>query len=348
MTLFGTDISSFQAGLDVAQLPDTFVLMKCTEDVSYTDADYPGWLSAVKASGKIPVAYHFIGPSAPAAQAAHLAAHIIDPAVPVMVDFENEGSFHPTLAQLLALDDAIKAASLRVKLNYFPKWKWGNLGSPSLAALSDRGIGLVSSNYPNLTVAPAGQVYAADGGDSGPGWNSYGGVTPTLWQFSDRVSDGGQRVDMNAYRGTAAQLAAFLGSTPLPSLPTPVPTPTPAADPEDDLMPAFNTGVIAPGAGAVTVVLPPPANYGGAGWGNVWFSLGCDFGKTTVRVAIFTHGQGWSHIYEDVLVDAAGDRVNPFGGPLPTGVQKISITRGKNPGDNSDVPLAYLVEAVHR
>ena len=343
MTIFGTDISSFQGNLDVAHLPDRFVLMKCTEDISYVDADYPGWLTAAKSSGKLPVAYHFIGPSAPAKQAAHLAAHIVDRSVPVMVDFEDEGAFHPTLAQLLALDDAIAAAGLHVVLNYFPKWKWGNLGSPLLAGLTQRGIGLVSSAYPIPTVAAAGQVYAAGGGDNGPGWAAYGGVKPLLWQFSDRVADGGQQVDMNAFRGSVSQLSAYL------RMPAPAPAPTPeqltalSSDPEDD-MPAFTNGVIAPGAGAVTMVLPPPANYGGAGWGNVWFSLGADFGTATVRVAIFTHGAGWSHIYENVVVDAAADRVNPFGGPLPTGVQKISIKRVTNP----DVPLGYLVEAVRR
>lgn len=344
MTLFGSDISSYQAGLDVAHLSDPFVLMKCTEDVFYVDADYAGWLVAAKGAGKLPVAYHFIGPSDPAKQAAHLAAHIIDDTVPVMVDFEDEGSFHPTLDQLLKLDDAINAAGLHVALNYFPKWKWGNLGSPLLAGLTQRGIGLVSSAYPNLTVAPAGQVYAAAGGDSGSGWAAYGGVTPMLWQFSDRAADGGQQVDMNAFRGTASQLSAYMHSpAPAPTVVS-APPPTPSSDPEDDNMPAFATGVIAPGAGAVTMVLPPPANYGAAGWGNVWFSLGADFGKATVRVAVFTHGQGWSHIYENVVVDAAADRVNPFGGPLPTSVQKISVERVANP----DVPIGYLVEAVHR
>lgn len=151
---------------------------------------------------------------------------------------------------------------------------------------------------------------------------------------------GGVQVDVNEIRDLSA-LGAWGYTVPDP-VPTPVSPSTP--DPEDDNMPAFATGVIAPGAGAVTVVLPPPANMGSAGWGSVWFSLGCDFGKTTVRVAIFTHGQGWSHIYEDIIVDAAADRVNPFGGPLPTGVQKISVKRVSNP----DVPLAYLLEAVHK
>jgi hypothetical protein len=211
VTEFGPDISSYQHGVNVRALIDKFILMKATEDVGYVDADYPGWLAQAKASGKIPIAYHFIGPSSPSAQAAHLAAHIIDRNVPVMVDFENEGAFHPNLAQLLALNDAIAAAGLRVKLNYLPRWMWSQLGSPDLTALTARGIGLVSSAY------PGGQGYPGDGGS---GWQPYGGVTPLLWQFTDVAVDGGQRVgDMNAYRGTIEQLAVFLGtSAPSPTI----------------------------------------------------------------------------------------------------------------------------------
>lgn len=133
-----------------------------------------------------------------------------------------------------------------------------------------------------------------------------------------------------------ARAQQILGATPAPSPSTPT-------TPEDDV-PAFATGEIKPGADVVTMVCPPPANLGAAGWGNVWFSLGADFGTAHVRVAIFTHGEGWSHIYDDVVVDAKADRVNPFGGPLPTGVQKISVARRGNP----DVPVAYLIEAAHR
>jgi hypothetical protein len=141
-----------------------------------------------------------------------------------------------------------------------------------------------------------------------------------------------------AQRGAIiARAQQILGADPVPSPPTPTTT-------EDD-MPAFATGEIKPGADVVTMVCPPPANLGRAGWGDVWFSLGSDFGEAHVRVAIFTNGQGWSHIYDDVLVSSKGDRVNPFGGPLPTGVQKISIRRV---GTSHDVPMAYLVEAAHR
>lgn len=120
--------------------------------------------------------------------------------------------------------------------------------------------------------------------------------------------------------------------------------PTPTSTKDDD-MPAFVTVKIEEGAGAETVVCPPPANMGSAGWGNVWFSLASDFGDAHVRVAAWTHGEGWSHIFEDVLVPQHGDRANPFNGPLPSGVQKLSIKR--LPG-SENLPMACLIEAVHR
>lgn len=343
MTVFGPDISSFQAGLTLSRLAHaSFVIAKTTEGTYYTDADYQSWRVQAAQLGKPFIWYHFLSGESSAAQAAHTAANVGDKALPGMLDAEAAGSYSPSLAQIIDYIDAASAAGLKLRLVYLPRWYWEQIGSPSLSELSARGVSLVSSEYPGGSGSPAG-LYPGDGA---AGWASYGGITPLIYQFTNQASDGGQSLDYNAFRGTTAQLATALDGT--APAPTPPPAPAPTSDPKDDDMPAFATGEVKPGAGEVTVVLPPPANMGTAGWGNVWFSLGCDFGKTTVRVAVFTHGQGWSHIYEDVLVDAAGDRVNPFGGPLPTGVQKISVTRGKNPGDNPDVPLAYLVEAVHR
>jgi hypothetical protein len=121
------------------------------------------------------------------------------------------------------------------------------------------------------------------------------------------------------------------------------PTP-PNSTQEDDDMPAFSEGQLRDGDGAVTVICVPPANYGSAGWGNVWFSLASDFEDADVRVAIYTHGAGWSEIDQDIHVTAAGDRVNPHGGPLPTAVQKISVRRVTN----TSTPMGYLIEAAHR
>ncbi|ACU71738.1 glycoside hydrolase family 25 [Catenulispora acidiphila DSM 44928] len=342
MTIFGPDISSFQSGLVLSRLADAaFVLAKTTEGTYYTDADYQAWRAQAAALRRPFAWYHFLSGEDAHAQAAHTLANVGDVLLPGMLDAEPAGKFSPTLKQILAYIDAAHDAGLNLRLLYLPRWFWQQLGSPSLSGVADRGVSLVSSAYPGGSGGPAA-IYPGDGA---AGWKPYGEMTPLIYQFTNKASDGGQQLDYNAYKGTAAQLVADL-KPPAPATVTPPPsTPTPAStDPRDDTMPAFATGEITPGTNAVTMVLPPPANYGAAGWGNVWFSLGADMGTATVRVAIFTHGQGWSHIYEDVVVDAAADRVNPFGGPLPTAVQKISVTRRGNP----NVPLAYLVEAVHR
>ena len=203
MTIFGPDISSFEAGVDVSALPDPFVFAKCTEGTYYTDAYYAHWHQQAVATGKIFVAYHFISGEDPRAQAAHLAAKIGDPKLPVMIDWEPEGSFQPTYPQLTALITEMNSAGLRPKLAYAPRWHWQNEGSPDLSHLmSDWGVGLVASSYPGGSSYP---------GDTASGWLRYGNASPVIWQFTDAATDHGQYVgDYNAFRGTKDQLAAML------------------------------------------------------------------------------------------------------------------------------------------
>jgi hypothetical protein len=339
VTIFGPDISSYEAGLDLSKLADaSFIIAKTTEGTYYTDADYQGWRRQAANLGKPFIWYHFLSGEDPHAQAQHTLANVGDIGLPGMLDAEPTGSFSPTLAQMIAYVDAAKAVGLHMRLIYLPRWYWQQIGSPGLGPLADRGLALVSSSYPGGTGSPS-RLYPGDGA---AGWQGYGGMDPLLYQYTNQATDGSKNEDYNAYRGTIAQLVADLQAPAAP--PAPAPDPAPPTSTTEEEMPAFVTGEVKPGAGAVTVVLPPPANLGTAGWGNVWFSLGSDFGDAHVRVAIYTHQQGWSHIYDDVLVSSKDDRVNPFGGPLPAGVQKISIARRANP----DVPLAWLVEAAAR
>jgi peptidoglycan hydrolase-like protein with peptidoglycan-binding domain len=83
-------------------------------------------------------------------------------------------------------------------------------GSPDLKPLTDRGVHLIASDYPGAKGTGVAQ-YLADGGDGGPGWASYGGMTPVMWQYTDAAAEQGQLIDFNAFRGTAAQLADLLG-----------------------------------------------------------------------------------------------------------------------------------------
>jgi len=106
--------------------------------------------------------------------------------------------------------DRWHAVDHRVLATYLPKWIWeGDLGRSDLRVLD---APLVASDYgANPAGAPAA-VYARAGGDSGPGWAAYGGVTPSIWQYGSNVACPGAsgQTDCNAYRGTLAQLRALL------------------------------------------------------------------------------------------------------------------------------------------
>ncbi len=323
MTRYGPDISSYQQGLDLSRLQHaSFVIAKTTEGTYYTDDDYQGWRQQASALRKPFFWYHFLSGEDSAAQARHTLANVGDVMLPGMLDAEPAGTFSPTLAQMIGYVDAAHDVVLNLRLIYLPRWHWLKIGSPSLAPLAARGLSLVSSSYPGGSGAPA-EIYP---GDTAAGWEGYGGMTPLLYQFTNQATDGGQLLDYNAYRGTDEQFSTLMYQ---PS--------------QGDDMPACMNGDVKTGENAVTMVCVPPANFGSAGWGNVWFSLGSDFGTAHVRVAAYVHGEGW-RVINDVAVPAAGDRVNPFGGPLPQATQKISIVRGAGP----DVPLGWLVEAAAR
>jgi len=225
MTQLGPDLASYQAGIDLATLTDaSFVTAKCTEGAGYVDPPYAGWLAQAKSLGRLFVWYHFLTQSDSAeAQAANTVGNVGDPTLPGMVDIETEGSSKPALTDVCAYIDACHAAGLRIKLAYLPQWYWEQvLGSPDLTPLTERGVAVVSSAFAGSTGTGPAQ-YQADGGDQGPGWAAYGGVTPLLWQFTDHAAEGGQSVDYNAYRGTLAELAAYLAE--------PVPTTAPTSGP---------------------------------------------------------------------------------------------------------------------
>jgi hypothetical protein len=207
VTVFGPDISSYQHGLDLSRLADSsFVIAKASEGTYYTDADYPGWRNQAASLGKLFCWYHFLSGEDAVLQAAHTAACVGDKNLPGMLDAEPQGSFHPTLAQIVAYIQAAHSAGLNLRLLYLPKWYWEQMGSPSLAAVAALGVNLVSSAYPGGS-GTAPQEYP---GDTAAGWASYGDLDVLLYQFTDNAEDDAQSLDFNAYRGTVAQLAAVL------------------------------------------------------------------------------------------------------------------------------------------
>lgn len=211
MTFFGHDVSSYNPNYQPVK--GEFLAIKASEGAHTHDPSFATLLARAKAVGAIPVAYHFLhADSTPAAQAANLAAVPGVKDLPVMVDVEQEGTSFPNIAQTAQFVDECKKLGIRVVLAYLPHWYWQAIGSPGLTALSGRGLHLVSSAYPGGTAYP---------GDSGGGWQSYGGMTPLIWQYTDKPVDG------DAFKGTAAQLRAIL--YPGTSAPAPAPAPAPAS-----------------------------------------------------------------------------------------------------------------------
>lgn len=210
-TSFITDIAwPYQKGLQLSRLGADVVgaQIKCTQGRDYANPQYPAWLAQARAAHLIATAYHYVDGAAPAAQAANLAAHIVDRSLPVMIDSERGGG---NLPHVLEVIDAISAAGLRPKIDYLPRSWWQQIGSPHLAPLTTRGILLANAAYPKAGPGTAESLYPGDGA---PGWAPYGPgePAPVLYQFTDAALEDGQGVDMAAYRGTPAQLAALLGA----------------------------------------------------------------------------------------------------------------------------------------
>lgn len=199
------DIASYQQGLIPSELvPDCVALeIKCTQGINYVNPYYSRWLSDTKKTPLIPLAYHWIDGTPPTQQAAYLKSNMVDVSLSVMLDSEKAGSFQ----QVLSTVDALVSLGCKPKIIYLPHSAWVAMGSPDLSPLNDRHLGLVNAEYPTSQSGSPQQLYP---GDNAPGWQAYGGVTPLFYQFTSTALEGGQKIDINAYKGTVDDLRGFL------------------------------------------------------------------------------------------------------------------------------------------
>lgn len=192
-TIFFPDVSGYQSGLRV-QPATAALLAKATEGSTFTDGSYGNFKAQAAAAGAVFGAYHFVWGGS-MAEAQH--CHSVVGSTPLMLDVENT-SVALRLSDVLSFVSNYRSLGGVVHLAYLPRWYWeGTMGSPSLVPLAQAGVSLVSSNYTTYS-------------DAGPGWSSYGGVTPVQWQYTDALPYGGQAVDFNAFKGTASDYAALL------------------------------------------------------------------------------------------------------------------------------------------
>ena len=200
MTLLFPDVSQYTPNVDPAKYPA--IIARATLSNRVADPTYRTFKAKAAAAGTVFAAYHWLNHGNLAAQARWCFQHV-GPDVPVMIDAEdvagNTGYNGPlTVDDLTGFAAQYRALGGIVSLCYLPFWYWaGPMGAPHrLGELTQAGLGLVSSNYPN-----AGYT------DNGPGWAVYypGAPAPVQWQYTSTP------IDMNAFKGTVADFAQLAG-----------------------------------------------------------------------------------------------------------------------------------------
>ncbi|MGY1896210.1 peptidoglycan DD-metalloendopeptidase family protein [Nocardia gipuzkoensis] len=203
-TWFGIDIASWQAGLDMARVRAegfAYVIAKATEGSWYTNPHYWEQRDGARANALLFAAYHYVTTDDADAQAARYESAEPDRSIPVMLDVENGSG---DVANVWAVHDAFVRRGYRVALVYLPAWYWSRIGRPDLAGLPP----LMSSSY-GPGSGRAGIASAIYPGDSDTGWHGYGGNHVRIFQFAERGAVAGMSLDVNAFRGTAGELAEF-------------------------------------------------------------------------------------------------------------------------------------------
>lgn len=205
MPAWGIDVSNHQGAFDFGRAAAegyTFVTHKVTEGIGYTD---PYWKRAQRAM-RLHFPNRFGGyvycrtDTDPELEADFLIAALGDSAIPVQIDYEDTAG-GGSEADLAARVGAYRDRGVPLLPVYLPRWFWhARMGAPELPFLAD--VGLWNSDY----VSGTGTGSALYPGDDSAGWAPFGGVEVKILQFSDRAAVAGQRVDVNAIRGSVAEI----------------------------------------------------------------------------------------------------------------------------------------------
>lgn len=205
MTLYGIDISNHQGAFDFAQARRegfVFATHKVTEGDYYRDPYWPRARDLMREHFPgLFGGYHFARNNIDVnRQADALLAHLGDTSIPIQLDYEDTGT-RGSIDNMKALIRAIEERGMRVFANYLPRWYWtGHMGAPRL----DGTPPIWNSHY----VTGTGYASVLYPGDGFAGWAEFhtGAPPVEILQFSEQGQVAGQKVDVNAYRGTEQQL----------------------------------------------------------------------------------------------------------------------------------------------
>jgi hypothetical protein len=205
MTLFGIDA---EGRLDRWPSAYSFGIFRAVREFGTVDADFLTNVSRARLAGAIPGAYHYIGHGRPIRDDVKRLVEIVDLAggsegMLISPDIEDAGLTYAEIETWF--DEFRRHLPNHPLLLYTYEYFWErNYGTRSAAKFT-----------PYLWAAnPRTGTYQ---GDSSSGWTQrFGGYAgPVMWQYRGTTDIGiGAAVDLNAFRGTRAELLALTTSIP--------------------------------------------------------------------------------------------------------------------------------------
>lgn len=209
-TIYGIDISEHNDGLSCARAAREgidFAIIRTT-DGTYKDRCYRSHLEDAESAGLITAAYHYLrNPSEGTTIAQQVQASLEvmgDKRRPMWLDCETPAGLHVDHIRECKREFERRGVRVIGAYSYVPYWE-GSI-APGEPDSHEFGAFWVAAYGSNRTGTPA-NIYP---GNQHHQWDyPLGNQKPALWQYGSNAQVAGYNVDINAYRGSKAQLKAL-------------------------------------------------------------------------------------------------------------------------------------------
>ena len=215
-TIYGVDVSEHQDGMSLAQAKREgveFAIIRTT-DGTHRDRCYRSHLEDAEGAGMLTAAYHYLrNPSEGTSVAQQVQASLEvmgDKKRPMWIDVETNAGLHVDHIRQCKREFERRGVRVIGVYSYVPYWE-GRI-APSEPDSHEFGAFWVAAYGQN----PPGKPRDIYPGDQHHQWNHpLGNQKPAIWQFGSNALVAGHAVDINAFRGTRAELEAlFTGRKP--------------------------------------------------------------------------------------------------------------------------------------
>ena len=209
-TLFGVDVSSHQDGMSLKQAKREgieFAIIRTT-DGTYKDRCYRSHLEDAESAGMITAAYHYLrNPSEGTTIQQQVQASLEvmgNMKRPMWIDVETNAGLRVEHIRRCKREFERRGVQVIGCYSYVPYWE-GRItsGEPDSHEFGAFWVAAYGTN-------PRGKPRDIYPGDQHRQWDyPLGNQKPALWQFGSNALVAGHAVDINAYRGTRAELGAL-------------------------------------------------------------------------------------------------------------------------------------------